>query len=75
MSVKLTAVKQVRYGPDSYEPGQVFRADKKHALVLVATGLARHGGDEDEGVAVVPAAGSRRRRYRRRDMTAEGSHE
>ena len=65
--MKVVALKPTRYGKDKHAPEEVFEiADRRHALVLIAAGMVKE--EED-----APAQVTKRRRYKRRDMAAEGS--
>lgn len=81
--ITLTAVKPLTYGSRRIRPGESFAATDSHARLLVALGravrqmpapvaaraLEAAPAADDEPAA--EAAPKTRRRYRRRDMTAE----
>lgn len=60
--------------PTGAEPGAVIDIPDHHVEVLVLVGAVEvlDGSDEAAAVAVAAEPASRRGRYRRRDMVAEG---
>jgi len=76
MMVKLVAINRVDYGKNRIKAGEEFEASVSDASVLVAIGLARLQQLDQAKRPDLFEGGSEkaaRRKYKRRDMTAENS--
>lgn len=76
MLVKLVAINRVDYGKNRIKAGAEFEASVSDASVLVTIGLAKLKPPEQAKPLSVPEEVSEkatRRKYKRRDMTAEDS--
>lgn len=67
---KLVADKPIYYNGRTRKRGEVFEAQKEHADILLRTRQVRVFEDEADAADEKPVRA--RRRYKRRDMRAEG---
>jgi len=68
MTIKLKTLRPLRYDRQSYLPGDVFDAEELHAKILVSIGKA---GIQTAAMEADEPKRRPRRRYKRRDITAE----
>jgi hypothetical protein len=66
MKRQMIATQEFSYGGKSLKAGDAFEAQDKDAFLLQGLGKARIEGDSEKNTAE-----KTKRRYRRRDMTAE----
>lgn len=78
MPVRLVARSKFPYANRALHPGDEFDASDQDAMILVGAGSAVRADPELTSPPDAPAEEqlpARRRKYRRRDMVAEGSDE
>ncbi len=75
MSVRLVARSRFPYANRALRPGDEFDASDKDAFILIGAGTAAPADPEvtTPAAAVAEEQPARRRKYRRRDIVAEGT--
>lgn len=70
--IKLVAKKEFYFDGRMIKPGEEFDSEEKFVTILVLSDSAREASDQHASDSTIEAPVAGRRKYKRRDMAAEG---